>query len=66
MGRLHGGLRGRARASARTEYAPWYVVPADRKWFRNWVISDILAKTVDRLDMKYPKPKQDLSKVTIE
>jgi PPK2 family polyphosphate:nucleotide phosphotransferase len=48
------------------EYAPWYVVPADRKWFRNWVISDILVKTLDRMDMKYPKPKQDLSRVTIE
>jgi PPK2 family polyphosphate:nucleotide phosphotransferase len=48
------------------EYAPWYVVPADRKWFRNWVISDVLVKTLDRLDMKYPKPKEDLSKVTIE
>src|SRR5688500_14133746 len=34
--------------------APWYVVPADRKWFRNWVISDLLVRTLDRLDMKYP------------
>ena len=48
------------------DHAPWYVVPADRKWFRNWVISDVLVKTLDRLDMKYPKPKDDLSKVVVE
>ena len=48
------------------EHAPWYVVPADRKWFRNWVISDILVKTLDRLAMKFPKPAEDLSKVVIE
>ena len=48
------------------EHAPWYVVPADRKWFRNWVISDVLVKTLDRLDMKVARPKDDLSKVVIE
>jgi len=48
------------------EYAPWYVVPADRKWFRNWVISDVLVKTLDRLEMNYRKPKDDLSSVVIE
>ena len=48
------------------EHAPWYVVPADKKWFRNWVISDVLVRTLDRLDMKYPKPRQDLSKVVVE
>ena len=48
------------------EYAPWYVVPADRKWYRNWVISHILVETLDRLNMKYPKPRFDPSKITIE
>ena len=48
------------------EYAPWYVVPSDRKWFRNWVISDVLVKTLDRLEMNYRKPKDDLSSVVIE
>jgi len=48
------------------EHAPWYVVPSDRKWFRNWVISDVLVRTLERLDMKNAKPKDDLSKVVIE
>ena len=36
--------------------APWYVVPADHKWFRNWVVSTILVETLRVLDPKYPKP----------
>lgn len=38
-----------------TSYAPWYVVPADRKWYRNWMIGRVLVDTLERLDMKYPK-----------
>ncbi len=37
-----------------TEVAPWYVVPADHKWFRNWVISRVLIDTLDDMDPKYP------------
>src|SRR6476659_10416888 len=33
-----------------TDYAPWYVVPADKKWYRNWVISDTIVRTVQSLD----------------
>lgn len=49
-----------------TEHAPWYVVPADRKWFRDLLISTVLVDTLKGLDMKYPEPKDDLSKVVIE
>jgi polyphosphate kinase 2 (PPK2 family) len=35
--------------------APWYVVPADRKWFRNLAIADILADTLADLDPQYPE-----------
>jgi PPK2 family polyphosphate:nucleotide phosphotransferase len=37
-----------------TERAPWYVVPSDHKWFRNWVLSDTIVRTVEKLGLKYP------------
>jgi PPK2 family polyphosphate:nucleotide phosphotransferase len=37
-----------------TETAPWYVVPADRKWYRNWAVSRILIETLQDMDPRYP------------
>jgi PPK2 family polyphosphate:nucleotide phosphotransferase len=36
-------------------HAPWYVVPANRKWYRNLVVARIMVDTMKRLDMKFPK-----------
>lgn len=47
-----------------TNWAPWYVIPANRKWFRDYVIADIVIKTLEKLDMKWPQP--DLSKEHIK
>jgi PPK2 family polyphosphate:nucleotide phosphotransferase len=47
-----------------TKWAPWYVVPANRKWFRDYVIADVVIKTLEKLDMKWPEP--DLSKEKID
>ncbi|MFM2198581.1 MAG: hypothetical protein RLZZ505_2013 [Verrucomicrobiota bacterium] len=38
-----------------TDYAPWYVVPANRKWYRNLVVARIMVDTMKRLDMNFPK-----------
>jgi PPK2 family polyphosphate:nucleotide phosphotransferase len=48
-----------------TEYAPWYIVPSDRKWFRNWVISDVIVRTMEKLDMKFPPPQEGLDKIKV-
>jgi PPK2 family polyphosphate:nucleotide phosphotransferase len=40
-----------------TEPAPWYVVPANRKWFRNLAVAEILADTLDELNPRYPEPE---------
>lgn len=48
-----------------TGCAPWYVVPADRKWYRNWAVSRILVDTLTAMDPQYP-PGEDLSDVVIE
>ncbi len=39
-----------------TAWAPWYVIPADRKWFRDVAVSTILADILDELDPAYPEP----------
>ncbi len=49
-----------------TEKAPWYVVPADRKWYRNLVVSQILIDTIKGLDLEYPKADFDPSAIVIE
>jgi PPK2 family polyphosphate:nucleotide phosphotransferase len=49
-----------------TKHAPWYVVPADRKWFRNWVLSETIVHTMESLDMKYPPPVAGLDKIVVE
>jgi polyphosphate kinase 2 (PPK2 family) len=48
-----------------TEHAPWHVVPADRKWYRNLVVSSILIQTLERMDPRYP-PEPDLDGVVVE
>jgi PPK2 family polyphosphate:nucleotide phosphotransferase len=49
-----------------TEQAPWYVIPSNKKWFRNLAIADILADTLESLDPQYPPSTEDLSNVVIE
>lgn len=49
-----------------TESAPWYVVPSDHKWFRDWVIGDILVRTLEAAHLKYPKPAAGLDKIVIK
>lgn len=43
-----------------TETAPWYVIPADRKWYRNWAISTLLVETLERMDPRLPQPDLDV------
>jgi polyphosphate kinase 2 (PPK2 family) len=49
-----------------TEYAPWYCVPSDKKWFRNWVVSDTIARTLKSMKLAYPPAPPDLDKVVIK
>ena len=43
-----------------TEEAPWYVIPADRKWYRNWAVAQVLAETLTDLDPSYPSRDLDI------
>jgi PPK2 family polyphosphate:nucleotide phosphotransferase len=49
-----------------TKHAPWFIVPSDHKWFRNWVLSDTIVRTLQKLDMKYPKAPEGLDKIQIK
>lgn len=49
-----------------TKSAPWIIVPANRKWYRDLVISTILVDTLKGLNMKYPQPDEKLDGVVIE
>jgi PPK2 family polyphosphate:nucleotide phosphotransferase len=49
-----------------TGHAPWYIVPANRKWYRNLVISRIIIDALEALQVTYPPSMQDLSGVVIE
>jgi polyphosphate kinase 2 (PPK2 family) len=46
-----------------TEAAPWYVVPSDRKWYRNWAIGQILREVVEELDPQYPPTDLDVERL---
>ncbi len=48
-----------------TKDAPWYVVPADRKWYRNLAVARILVNTLEGLELAYPEPESDLENVVI-
>jgi PPK2 family polyphosphate:nucleotide phosphotransferase len=43
-----------------TDAAPWLVVPADRKWYRNWAIASVLRETLERMDLAWPKADFDV------
>jgi len=49
-----------------TKHAPWYIIPANKKWFRNLAVSQIIEERMAELKMKYPASKVDLSKVRVE
>lgn len=49
-----------------TKHAPWYVVPANRKWYRNLVVARIMVDTLKSLDMSFPAITWDPYKMTID
>jgi PPK2 family polyphosphate:nucleotide phosphotransferase len=53
-------------ANCSSKHAPWYIIPSDKKWFRNLAISQIIVEALEGLKMKYPKPDFDPAKIRIE
>lgn len=46
-----------------TDAAPWYVVPADHKTYRNWAVAELLRETLAELDPRYPQPDLDVEQL---
>lgn len=49
-----------------TEYAPWYAIPANKKWYRNLAIARIVADTLEDMDPQFPPPEPGLDEVVID
>ncbi len=49
-----------------TQWAPWYVIPADRKWIRNLAVSEILVENLEKLNMRFPPPAVDISRIRLK
>ena len=49
-----------------TKHAPWFVIPSDRKWFRNVAISSILVQVLEDMKLKYPTPAFDPSGIDLK
>jgi hypothetical protein len=48
------------RARCDTDVAPWYVVPADRKWYRNWAITQLLIEALEDMALEWPEADFDV------
>jgi PPK2 family polyphosphate:nucleotide phosphotransferase len=46
-----------------TKHAPWFVIPANHKWFRNFAVSQIIADAMEGMNLKLPKPIVDLKEI---
>jgi PPK2 family polyphosphate:nucleotide phosphotransferase len=55
-----------ALAKCSTPQAPWFIIPANKKWFRNYAIAEILVEHLSALRMEFPKPSADLSNIRLE
>lgn len=49
-----------------TEWAPWHVIPSNRKWFRNLAVAEILCEAMKGMNLRYPEAVEDLSKIEFE
>ena len=49
-----------------TDWAPWYIIPANKKWYRNLVITESIVERLRKLGMQYPEPAIDITKLRIE
>jgi PPK2 family polyphosphate:nucleotide phosphotransferase len=49
-----------------TEWAPWRIIPADRKWVRNAAVAHTIIETLEALKMRWPRPRIDVGRIVIK
>ena len=47
-------------------WAPWYIVPANKKWYRNYVVSTVIVEAMAKMGMQYPPAPEGIENITIE
>lgn len=57
---------GKAISACSTDWAPWYVIPSNRKWYRNYVIANIVLSTLEEMKLQYPAPEKGLDSIVID
>jgi PPK2 family polyphosphate:nucleotide phosphotransferase len=55
-----------ALSKCNTTYAPWYIIPANHKWFRNLAVSKIVVETLEALKMEFPQPTVNLNEIKMK
>lgn len=53
-------------SNCNTAHAPWHIIPSDKKWYRNLVISQLLKKVLTKLDPQYPAAEDDFRGIVVE
>jgi len=48
-----------------TDWAPWHLIPSNPKWYRDLVVSRIIVKAMEKMDLHYPKMKGDPGSIII-
>ncbi len=48
-----------------TKWAPWFLIPADRKWYRDVVVARIVRKTLEEMDPQFPPPPPGIEDIKI-
>lgn len=56
---------GQAITATSTAAAPWHIIPADRKWYRNLAVASLVVDTLEGLSMTYPAPEAGLDGLTV-
>ncbi len=49
-----------------TDWAPWHLIPSNHKWYRDLVVSRIIVRAMEKMDLYYPKMEKDRSSITIK
>lgn len=48
-----------------TDYAPWHIVPGNRRWYRNYIVTKTIVEAMEKMDLKYPPAPEGIDKVVI-
>ncbi len=48
-----------------TQHAPWYIIPSNNKWYRNYVVAQVIVETLKNMDPQYPDPEEGLEDIVV-